>query len=200
MPCGIAELLRRRRGGGVCAGAPRAAAAPGPRAPAGTPPRRIFRPLAVRAPVAQVLARRAVEHDDAPVAVAVGDEHLVVRGVDPDLRRPAHQRRVVAAAGLVELADHQRDLAGARELDRQVALARVGPHEAVVIDEHAVDRAPVAVRARARPTTAAACPADPTPRCGCGSTSRRGRASRRRCRSPVPRSSRPAAPARPRRP
>src|SRR5688572_6438285 len=93
----------------------------------------------------QVFPRLAVEDDDAAVAVAVGDEYFVVRRVDPDFRRSSHQRRVVTAAGLIELADYQHHFAVARELDGQVALARVGPHEVVVIDEQAVNRAPLAI-------------------------------------------------------
>jgi hypothetical protein len=57
--------------------------------------------------MAQIFAARAVENDDAAVAVAVGDKDFVVGGIDPDLRRPPHQLRVIAAAGLVELANDQ---------------------------------------------------------------------------------------------
>lgn len=108
-------------------------------------PRRIFRALAIRAPMPEVLSGGAVEDDDAAVAVAVGDEDLVVGRIDPDFGGPAHERRVVAAAGLVVLPDDERHLPGAGELHGEVALARVRPHEAIVIDEHAVNRAPVAV-------------------------------------------------------
>ena len=69
---------------------------------------RVVRRLAVRAPVAQVLAGRAVEHDDAAIAIAVGDEHFVGLRIDPDAGRTAEQRRVVAAGGLLVGADrHQ---------------------------------------------------------------------------------------------
>ena len=36
---------------------------------------------AVRAPTPEVLAAGAVEHDDAAIAVAIGDEHLVIGGI-----------------------------------------------------------------------------------------------------------------------
>ncbi len=103
--------------------------------------------LAVRAPVTKILSGGAVEHDDASVAVAVCDEHFVVGGIHPDLRRTTHQRSVVTAARLIELADHHDNFASPAELDREVALARVGPDKAVVIHEQAVDRVPLAVRA-----------------------------------------------------
>ena len=66
---------------------------------------RVVRLLAVGAPVPQVLAGRAVEDDDAAVAIAVGDEDLVGLRIDPDAGRTAEQRRVVAAGVLVVLAD-----------------------------------------------------------------------------------------------
>src|SRR5690606_40604374 len=59
----------------------------------------------VGAPMPQVLPRLAIEDDHAAVAVAVRDEHLVGLRVHPDARGAAEQRRVVAAARLVVLAD-----------------------------------------------------------------------------------------------
>ena len=98
----------------------------------------VVRHLAVGAPVTQVLAGRAVEHDHAAVAVAVGDVDLVVRRVDPDARRSAEQVRVGAAAGLLVLADRQQVLAFARELHHAMTVVAADPDEVVVIDEDAV--------------------------------------------------------------
>jgi len=107
----------------------------------------IFGTIAVGAPVAMVFAGCAIEDDDASVAVAVGDEHFVVARIHPDLRRTSHQRRVIASARLVVPADGHQDLASLAEFHREVALARVGPQEVVMVDEHSVNRAPVSVRA-----------------------------------------------------
>ena len=94
--------------------------------------------LAVRAPVPQVLAGGAVEHDHAPIAIAVGDEHLVGLRIHPDAGRSAEQRRVVAAAGLVVDADRHQVLALARELHHAVVHVGADPDEVVVVDEDAV--------------------------------------------------------------
>ena len=64
---GVSELLRRRRRGIVHAKV------------------RVVGAIAVRAPVALALAGRRIEHDDALVAVAVGDVRLVGFSVDRDL-------------------------------------------------------------------------------------------------------------------
>ena len=106
----------------------------------------IFGTIAVGAPVAKVFPGRAIEDDDASVAVAVGDEHFVVARIHPDLRRTSHQRRVIASARLVVPADGHQDLASLAEFHREVALARVGPQEVVMVDEHSVYGAPVSVR------------------------------------------------------
>ena len=136
-------------------------------AAASTPSAADPRALAVRAPVPQVLPGRAVEDDDAAVAVAVGDEHLVVGRIDPDLRRASHQRRVVAAAGLVELADHQRRPCPVRVNFTVRLLSRAFVHTKSLWSTNMPwIGAPVAVRAARVPRLHHACPADPTRRCG----------------------------------
>ena len=123
----------------------------------------VVRHVAVGAPVAQVLAGGAVEHDDAAVAVAVGDVDLVVRRIHPDARRSAEQVRVGAAAGLLVLAERHQVLAVARELHHAVAVVAADPDEVVVIDEDAVRLArPVGEVGHTSPgpSPAPACPAD----------------------------------------
>src|SRR5688572_2873361 len=99
---------------------------------------RVIGRLAVCAPVAQVLSSGGLEHDDAPVAIAVGDERFVRFWINPDARGSAKQRRVVAAGVLVHRANRQHMLAFARELHHAVMHVRTDPHEVVVIDEDAM--------------------------------------------------------------
>ena len=87
------------------------------------------------APVALVLAGVRVEDDDALVAVAVGDEHLVGRLVEVDARRPAEQRRIAAAVGPRHVADLQQELPVGRELhDRVAARLLADPDVAFPVD------------------------------------------------------------------
>ena len=159
-PMWHAELLRRRRrhcfGGWSSATSGGVAWTPGSTSGTSRAPRTgaaatsaalrwINRRLAVRAPVTQITTGCAVKDDGAPVAVAVGDEDLIVRGIHPDLRRTPHQRRVIAPAGFVVFPDDERNLGGTGELDGQVAFARIRPDKAVVIHEQSVDRPPGAV-------------------------------------------------------
>ena len=88
--------------------------------------------------MAQVLAGGAVHDDHATVAITVGDERFVGLGIDPDARGAAEQLLVGAAANLVELADGEHKLAGARELHHAVMRVAADPHEVVVIDKDAV--------------------------------------------------------------
>ena len=75
-----------------------------------------------------VLAGLDVEHDDAAVAVAVADVHLVGRDVFPDLRRLPEILDVVAAVVDAVLADLEQELAVAVELqDLRVLVRRCRP-------------------------------------------------------------------------
>jgi hypothetical protein len=84
-----------------------------------------LRCLAVGAPMPLVRAGRGVEHDDAVVAVAVGDVDLVRRAIDPDVGRRAQLRGVVIAAARAGLADLHHELAVAAELEHRTVLAVV---------------------------------------------------------------------------
>ena len=57
------------------------------------------------APVAKVFSRLAIDHDDSPVSIAVGDECLIAIGVYPDTGRAAEQRLVVAPSVFVIFSD-----------------------------------------------------------------------------------------------
>src|SRR5262249_29652357 len=133
---GIAELLGDRRGGIVLARLG------------------VVGLAAVGPPVALVGERVGVEHDDAAIAVAVGDVDLVGRLVDLDIGGLAEQGRVVAAAGRRDLADLAHELAGARELQHRAVGIGVAAHpdEALAVGEDAVLAAdPGVAVARAAP-------------------------------------------------
>jgi hypothetical protein len=59
----------------------------------------IARRLAIGAPMPFVSTSVGIEHDDAVIAVAVGDEHFVSGGIDLSVGRAAETRRI-SAAGL----------------------------------------------------------------------------------------------------
>src|SRR5688572_12711246 len=101
-----------------------------------------------------VSARLGVEHDDAAVAIAVGDVDLASRDVDAQVGRAAEIRRIVAAARLPAAADLQQKLSVERELQYLrivVAVARE-PDGVGCVDEDAVlARRPLVARARTAP-------------------------------------------------
>ena len=74
------------------------------------------RACAVGAPVAFVRAGLGVEHDDALVAVAVGDIQLVGLRIDEDLSRQPEILGVVAAIARAGLADLHQEFSILREL------------------------------------------------------------------------------------
>ena len=107
--------------------------------------------LAEGAPGPLERAGVSVEHDDAMVAVAVGDEHLVGLRQDVRIRGAMHVRGVAVALALVALADLEHGLAVERELDELIvghglqsrrarcrALIAADPRETLVIDADAV--------------------------------------------------------------
>ena len=98
----------------------------------------VVRALAVRAPVALVVARGRVIHDDALVDIAVGDEQLVGLRLDVEVGRSAQVIGIVAALVHARLADGEQVLALLRELHHVHAVARAHPDEAVVVDVDAV--------------------------------------------------------------
>src|SRR5882672_7089811 len=109
---------------------------------------------AVGAPVALHPAGVGVEHGDALVLVAVGDERLVGLRVDEDLRRAAEVLEVVAALVVAVLAHLQQELAVLGELQHLRVLCAVAadPDVALVVDEDAVVRLrPLVARSRAAP-------------------------------------------------
>src|ERR1700685_3538161 len=73
--------------------------------------------VAISAPVALVRAGIGVKHNDAPVAVAIGDEDLVGFRIHTDSRGPVQIFGIVAAAGFAVMADLQQKLSGFRELE-----------------------------------------------------------------------------------
>ena len=81
--------------------------------------------VAVGAPVPLVLAGVGVEHDDAMVAVAVGDVQLVGLLVDEGLGRQPQIRDVVAALARSRLADLHQEFAVLRELQHHVVVERL---------------------------------------------------------------------------
>ena len=97
----------------------------------------VVRCVAVRAPVAAVLAGVGVEHGDPAVAVAVGDIDLVGLDVDGHVGRPAETRGIGRAAGLVPPPDREQPLAFGGELQHDVIAAAVAadPDVVLVIDE-----------------------------------------------------------------
>src|SRR5882672_11406228 len=109
---------------------------------------------AVGAPVALHPAGVGVEHGDALVLVAVGDERLVGLRVDEDLRRAAEVLQVVAALVVAVLAHLQQELAVLGELQHLRVLRAVAadPDVTLVVDEDAVVRLrPLVAGARAAP-------------------------------------------------
>src|SRR2546427_8638064 len=132
----VAELLRRRRVGVV-----------GPEVA-------VVGLVAVGAPVALHLAGVGVEHGDALVLVAVGDERLVGLRVDEDLRHAAEVLQVVAAFVVAVLAHLQQELAVLGELQHLRVLRAVAadPDIALVVDEDAMVRlGPLVAHSRAAP-------------------------------------------------
>src|SRR5580765_3701577 len=77
----------------------------------------VARLAAVGAPMPLVLSGVGVEHDDAAVAVAVADVHLIARDVFPDLCWLPEVLGVVAAVMNAMLADLKKERAGAGELE-----------------------------------------------------------------------------------
>ena len=100
----------------------------------------VVRLLAVRAPVALVRAGVGVEHDDAAVAVAVGDVHLVGGEIDFRFGRAIEVRRVGVALALAFATDLQQELSLPRELQHLVALVGRQPHVVFAVDGDAVHR------------------------------------------------------------
>ena len=120
-----------------------------------------MRPLAVGAPVALVGAGLAVVDDDAPVAVAVGDEELARSGVDLDVGGAVQVRGVVAALRLAGAADLQDEAAVERELQDLVVLRPVAgePDEVLGVDVDAVlGLRPLVAGAGAAPVAQRGCP------------------------------------------
>src|SRR5215510_14273195 len=114
----------------------------------------VARPVAIGAPVPLVGASRGVEHNDALVAVAVGDEQLVGLTIDHHFGGPAEMLGVVRSARRAGLADPHHELAVARELEDVPAGLDIvaDPDEVVVIDMDAVPVvAPRVARAIAAP-------------------------------------------------
>jgi hypothetical protein len=98
--------------------------------------------------------RGRVEHDDAAIAVAVGDIDFVRRLVDRGLGRLAELRRVVAAEARRDLADLGDELAVEREFQDGVVVVGIAadPDEAALVDLDAVLAAdPFLAFARAAP-------------------------------------------------
>src|SRR6266487_5933274 len=100
----------------------------------------VARAMAVGAPVPLVGAGPAVEHEDAPVEIAVGDIELVRRFVDLQMRWPAELGLAVRATGRSSLADLLQEFAVRRELqDLMIARIVTGePDVALLVDENAV--------------------------------------------------------------
>src|SRR4051795_4078661 len=119
---GIAELLRHRRFrivGGLLV---------------------VVRRLAVSAPVPLVGAGGGVEHDDAAVAVAVGDVDFVGGVVDGGLGGLAELGGVVAAFGRRDAADLHHELAVGTEFHDDIVIVGITgePNIALVVDFDAV--------------------------------------------------------------
>src|SRR5678816_146557 len=104
---------------------------------------RIIRPVPVGAPVALVRAGVGIEDDDPPVAVAIGHEYFIRRGVDRHVSRLPEIRGVVASGAASATSDLQEELAVAVEL-QDLVLTRPGrassgdPDVVLVIDKDAV--------------------------------------------------------------
>ena len=100
----------------------------------------VVRLLAVRAPVTLVCARVGIEHDDAAVAVAVGDVHFVRGEIDFCFSGPIEIRRVGVALALTLATDLQQELSLPRELQHLMPLVGGEPHVVFAVDGNAVHR------------------------------------------------------------
>ena len=100
----------------------------------------VVRRLAVGAPVPLVGAGGGVEHDDAAVAVAVGDVDFVGVLVDRGLGGLAELRGVVGALARRDLADLHHELAVGGEFQDGVVVVGIAadPDEALLVDLDAV--------------------------------------------------------------
>src|SRR5262245_54500031 len=110
--------------------------------------------LAVGAPPAFDLAGVAVDHSEAPVAIAVGDVAFIGLGIDIDLCDPSEVLRVIAARVLALMAGLRQELAVRGELQDLSVLGAVAaePDIALAVGEDAVHRfRPLVARARATP-------------------------------------------------
>src|SRR5579871_5376816 len=96
--------------------------------------------LAGAAPVPLVGERGSVVHDDAAIAVAVGDVEFVGALVDGDFRRPAELARVVAVGARRDLADLAEIFAVEGELQNGAVIVGIAadPDEAALVDLDAV--------------------------------------------------------------
>ena len=83
--------------------------------------------LAERAPHTLELASVRIEHDDAMVAVAVGDENLVGARVDPRIGGAMHVDRVGVAFALIAAPDLQQKFAVEREFEQCIVGHRLKP-------------------------------------------------------------------------
>src|SRR5579883_1671265 len=83
--------------------------------------------VAVRAPMAFVLARVGIENDHAVIAVTVSDEDFVCFLVDEGFRRSAEIFSIVAAFALPGFADLHQEFSCLRELQDH---GIIGAHEA----------------------------------------------------------------------
>src|SRR3984957_5352963 len=92
--------------------------------------------VAIGAPRRLVGARRGVEHDDAAIAIAVGDIDFVRIPVDGSLGRLAELRGVVAALARGDLADLHHEFAVEGEFQNGVVVVGVSPDpdETLVVD------------------------------------------------------------------
>ena len=109
---------------------------------------------AVGAPVPLVGAGRRVEDDDAVIAVAVGDEELVRRGIHPCVGRPVEILGVGVALGHAGLADLHDEAAVARELEDLGVLLGIAREPDIVLRVHedpVLGLRPVITRTRAAP-------------------------------------------------
>jgi hypothetical protein len=102
--------------------------------------RGVRRRVAVRSPHALERAGGRIEHDDAPVAVSIRDEHLVRGGVHIQIGAAIHVLGVGVARARLALADLEQESAVARELeDLVVAVAAARePDIAVLVHVDAV--------------------------------------------------------------
>src|SRR5207302_6350795 len=81
-----------------------------------------------------VLAGVGVEHDHAPIAVAVGNKHLVGLRIYGNAGRPAQMLGVVAVGGHAAVADLQQKLSVLGEFqDLPVAIAVAGQPDVVLV-------------------------------------------------------------------